>query len=250
MAGIMGPTDPPAAVVALLVGLGALGYLLAVTASYVVQGFEESAAAARRALELQIAQRDAELRALRSQVDPHFLFNSLNSINGLIAVDPGKARLMCQLLGDFLRESLTVGAAAAIPLEREVALAAQYLKIEQVRFGPRLDVSAQVAPESAEAPVPPLILQPLVENAVRHGVATRLEGGAVAIASRRAGERVVISVSNPRDATASGRGTGFGLDLVRRRLQAAFGDRAGVTVEAGDEWFRVFITLPIEEGRS
>src|SRR5260221_7271330 len=111
-------------------GLGALAYLLSVTVHYVLQAFEESAAAARRALESQIAHRDAELRALRAQVDPHFLFNSLNSISGLIASDAERARHMCQLLGDFLRDSLTLGASARIPLSREVALAEQYLQVE------------------------------------------------------------------------------------------------------------------------
>jgi sensor histidine kinase YesM len=245
--GLVSAAEPPPFLFALLVGLGALGYLLAVTTSSVTRALEDSAAAARRALELQIGQRDAELRALRAQVDPHFLFNSLHAIGGLIGADPARARLMCQLLGDFLRESLTVGSAPAIALEREVALANQYLQIEQVRFGSRLEVSAHVPPDAAGVCVPPLILQPLVENAVRHGVATTLEGGRVAIDARRAGSRMVVSVSNPRDRTAARRGTGFGLDLVRRRLEAAFGDRAGLTIEPGNDSYRVLITLPIEE---
>jgi hypothetical protein len=239
--------DATSGLAALLTGLGALAYLLAVTVHYLLQVFEESAAAARRALELQIAQREAELRALRAQVDPHFLFNSLNSIAGLIGADPEKARRMCQLLGDFLRDSLTLGGVARIPLGREAALAEQYLSVEHVRFGQRLALRVAVSAEAAPVPVPPLILQPLVENAVRHGIATRLEGGLIEIAADRIGPRAVVSVRNPRDADTVRRGTGFGLDIVRRRLAASFGDRAALSIEPAPESYRVSLTIPIEE---
>ena len=242
--------EAPAALPALLAGLGALTYLLAVTVHYLMQAFEESAAAGRHALEAQIAHREAELRALRAQVDPHFLFNSLNSVAGLIAADPARARQMCQLLADFLRDSLTLGGVARIPLGREAALAQRYLDIEHVRFGRRLTVRTQVTPDAAAAPVPPLILQPLVENAVRHGIATCLEGGMIEITAHVAGARLVISIANPRDPDAGRRGTGFGLDIVRRRLAASFGERAGVAVEAGADRYRVSLTVPLEEASS
>ena len=184
-----------AALTTLVVGLGALAYLLSVTVHYVLQAFEESAAAARKALEADVAHREAELRALRAQVDPHFLFNSLNSISGLIVPAPDRARLMCQLLADFLRDSLTLGGSRRIALAREVGLAEQYLRVEQVRFGQRLTVQTSVASDCADVPVPPLILQPLVENAVRHGIATMLEGGVVEIAAYRDGGRAVMVVT-------------------------------------------------------
>jgi signal transduction histidine kinase len=241
----MGYASTPA-LMAVLIGLGALAYVLAVTVHYVLQASEESAAAARRALESQIAQRDAELRALRAQVHPHFLFNSLHSIAGLIAPDPAKAREMCQLLGEFLRDSLSLGAAARIALGREVALAEQYLRVEQVRFGKRLVVRASVSSDSAIVPVPPLILQPLVENAVRHGIGTRLDGGLIEIETRRVGDRAVIVVANPRDVDGSRRGTGLGLDIVRRRLGASFGDRAALAIESEPEFYRVSVTIPVE----
>src|SRR3990172_400318 len=102
--GVVDDARPPPGLFEWLFALGGLTYLLSVTLHYVWQAFEDSAIAARQALEAAIAQRDAELRALRAQLDPHFLFNSLNSIAGLIGADPGKARLMCQMLGDFLRD--------------------------------------------------------------------------------------------------------------------------------------------------
>lgn len=232
---------------ALLVSLGLAGYLAAAAAYQVGHTLEATSKAARRALEADVAHRDAELRALRAQLNPHFLFNSLNSIAGLIGADPPRAREMCQLLGEFLRESLQVGSSARIPLAREVALVRQYLHIEQVRFGARLDVVLELAPAAADASVPPLLLQPLVENAVRHGVATRLDGGTVAIATRRVGDRIVVTVSNPRDADARRGGTGLGLSNVRRRLAAAFGDAGALSVEAAPDAYRVSVTFPWEQ---
>jgi len=236
---------PPFA--ALLVVVGALTYLLSLAVHYLLQAFEESAEAAHRALELQISQRDAELRALRAQIDPHFLFNCLNSISGLVASQPDKAREMCQLLAEFLRDSLALGAAARIGLGREVALAEQYLRVEQVRFGRRLQVKAAITTDSVEIPVPPLILQPLVENAVRHGIATCLEGGVIEIDVHRTETLAVIAVTNPRDPDAARRGIGMGMDLVRRRLAASFGDAAALAVEPSGPAYRVVVTIPIGE---
>jgi hypothetical protein len=244
-------TDQMTALFVLLGGVGAFSYLLAIAVHYLLQVSEASAAALRRALQAQVAQREAEVRALRAQLNPHFLFNSLNSIAGLVSPDPEKARRMCQLLGDFLRESLTLGGSARVTLGREIALAEQYLGIEQVRFGARLLVRTTLGADTSDVPVPPLILQPLVENAVRHGIATRLDGGTIEIDAVRTGPRTVIVVANPRDPDGSRRGTGLGLDIVRRRLDAAFGDAAVVAVEAAPERYKVSVTIPVEEtGRS
>jgi len=218
-----------------------------VTVHYVFQASEESAASGRRALELQIAHRDAELRALRAQIDPHFLFNSLNSVVGLMTSDVTQARAMCLKLAEFLRDSLTLGRETRITLAREVSLAEQYLGVERVRFGARLAVTASVADDAGHVPVPPLILQPLVENAVRHGIATLIEGGLVAIDASKAGSRLFVVVSNPYDADSRRGGTGFGVDIVRRRLAAAFGDTAALTAEAADGRYRVSVTMPVEE---
>ncbi|HXT69226.1 MAG TPA: histidine kinase [Vicinamibacterales bacterium] len=230
----------------LLLGLGVLGYLLAVTVHYVFQASEQSAVSERRALESQIAHRDAELRALRAQIDPHFLFNSLNSVVGLMTSDVTQARAMCLKLAEFLRDSLTLGRETRISLAREVALAEQYLSVERIRFGARLNVASRIDDAAREVPVPPLILQPLVENAVRHGVATLLEGGVVSIDASLAGERLFVVVANPYDADSRRGGTGFGVDIVRRRLAASFGGSAALTAEAADGSYRVSVTMPIE----
>ena len=240
------PLDQLLGLFSLMLGLGTIGYLLAVTVHYVLQAGEESALADRRALEFQVAQRDAELRSLRAQVDPHFLFNSLNSIVGLMASDQDQARVMCLRLAEFLRDTLTLGGESRITLGREVALAEQYLAVERVRFGDRLTVATRMDPDVVAVAVPPLILQPLVENAVRHGVATLLDGGAVRIEVSLAGPKALIVVSNPYDPDVRRKGTGLGMDIVRRRLNATFGDRAAMAVEAQDAQYRVALTVPIE----
>lgn len=232
--------------VTLLVGFGALVYLLSLTVHYAMQATEASAALTQRELRSQVAARESELRALRAQVDPHFLFNSLNAVSGLIGADPVRAREMVQRLADFLRSSLTQGRVARIALARELELASSYLEIERVRFGERLQVRVETDPALEDVAVPPLLLQPLVENAVRHGIATRLEGGTIEIVARRRGELVWLTVSNPRDADEVRHGTGFGLDIVRRRLSGAFGGRAALAVETGEDSYAVSLTWPAE----
>jgi two-component system, LytTR family, sensor histidine kinase AlgZ len=229
----------------LLLGLGVAFYLLAATLHYMIVAFERSRLAERRALEFEIASREAELRALRAQIHPHFLFNSLNSINALIAARPEEARQLSVRLADFLRRSLTVGSREAIPLAEELDLAEQLLSIEKVRFGERLS-HAVVADDAARAcSVPPLVLQPLVENAVTHGVAQMLDGGEIRIEAERRGSELRIAVENPRDPDAQHRkGTGIGLQNVRRRLLALHGEAAEVRVVPGEGTFRVELRLP------
>ncbi len=148
-------------------GVGA--YLISAVVHYLFLAFQASHAAERRALEAQVTAREAELRALRAQLNPHFLFNSLNSINSLIGGDPEGARRMCEGLGDFLRRTLNLGTREAVPLSEELALVDRYLAIEQVRFGARLAVERSIEPGAESCRVPPLLLQPLVENAAPCG---------------------------------------------------------------------------------
>src|SRR4051794_28879357 len=206
-------------------GFGFLLYLLAMAVSYLAAAFSVSQDAERRGLELQVLAREAELRALRAQIDPHFLFNSLQSISALTTVDPAAARRMCLLLADFLRDTLALGARPRIPLGSELSLARRYLAIEQVRFGERLRVEIAVTPDAEACEVPPLLLQPLVENAVTHGVAHLLDGGIVRVRAERRAGSLVIQVENPSDPERpEGRGTGLGLRNVRQRLHSVYAD--------------------------
>jgi two-component system sensor histidine kinase AlgZ len=232
----------------LLLGLGVVLYLLAAAMHYLLGAFEASQEAERRALELEIASREAELRTLRAQIHPHFLFNSLNSINALIAARPEEARRLCVRLADFLRRSLTQGSRERIALGEELDLAEALLSIEKVRFGDRLSHEIRADEGTSGCTVPPLVLQPLVENAVTHGIAQMLDGGTVRIETVRRGGRLLIVVENPRDADSPDpRGAGIGLQNVRRRLAALYGEEADVRVHRETSSFRVELRLPCSD---
>lgn len=234
--------------------LGIPLYLVSAMVHYLFLALERSRAAERNALSNQVGAREAELRALRAQLDPHFLFNSLNSINALIGSDPEGARRMCERLGDFMRQTLRLGSRDQVPLSEEMALVDRYLAIEQVRFGERLQISRTLEPPALECLVPPLLLQPLVENAIKHGVAGRIEGGTIRLAARRLGDRLLLEVENPVDAdTAARPGEGVGLENVRRRLTATGAREARLDVARSPEQFRVTLSLPaltVKEGGS
>jgi hypothetical protein len=226
---------------------GALLYLLAVSFDYVLLGVEATRRAEQRSMELSILAREAELRALRAQVHPHFLFNSLNSISALVSADPLRAREMCVLLSEFFRQTLALGEKGGVTLEQEMAVARTYLAIEGLRLGTRLTVEEVIDDAARNCRVPPLLLQPLVENAIRHGIATRPEGGVLRIEVRADGQHVRIRVDNPFDPEAPPRpGAGVGLANVRRRLLAGYGERARVDAERGADHFHVAISMPAE----
>ena len=228
--------------------VGILFYALAAAVHYLALVVAASRAAEQRALESLVQAREAELRALRAQIDPHFLFNSLNSISALTSSDPASARRMCIELADFLRRTLVLGQRDRIPLAEELELAEGYLRVEQVRFGPRLRVERDVEEPALTAPVPPLLLQPLVENAVRHGIAQTLEGGTIRIEARREGARLRVSVSNPRDPDGRARpGAGVGLRNVAGRLRTLFGAEARLDATAADDSYLVQLDLPAGE---
>ncbi len=225
--------------------VGALLFWLAAVFHYLLMAFEASREAETRALELNLLAREAELKALRAQIDPHFIFNSLHSISALTATDAAAARRMCLLLADFLRETLRLGAITRIPLSDEFALADRFLAIEQVRLGPRLHVTREADAEAGECLVPPLLLQPLVENAVVHGVAQLIEGGTIRMVASRVGAMLTITLENPCDPDrARTRGVGLGLQLLKNRLTTQFGPYDAVQAAEQEGHFRVEVRLP------
>src|SRR5215471_12182473 len=165
----------------LLFGSGVLIYLLVVALHYVLLSVEYSREVEKREIQARVLARDSELKALKAQVNPHFLFNSLNSISALTSIDAGRAREMCVQLADFLRKTLGLGEKAVIPLREELALVGSFLSVEKVRFGARLSVEENIAQEALDCAVPALLLQPLVENAVAHGISNLTEGGWIKI---------------------------------------------------------------------
>jgi len=223
-----------------LMAAGLLLYALSVALHYVVLAVQAS-----RDAELEA--RDAELRALKAQINPHFLFNSLNSIAALAAIDPAKAREMCVNLSDFLRKTLGLGERDSVSWREELELARTYLHVEQVRFGSRLRVVMDVDDACAECQVPPLVLQPLIENAVKHGIATMLDGGTIRVESRVVDGSLEVSVENrfDPDSPATSR-NGLGLRNVRGRLETRFGDAASLTARSSENLFRAELVLPCE----
>ncbi|TAN22123.1 MAG: sensor histidine kinase [Acidobacteria bacterium] len=205
---------------------------------------------AERAQEAHGLAREAELRALKAQINPHFLYNSLNSISALTTTDAARAREMCVRLGDFLRRTLTLGEAQAlVPLREELALIHSFVAVEQIRFGARLRFDEQVSDGALEVLVPPLLLQPLVENAVVHGISGLVEGGAVELRAVLREGALVVEVQNAYDPESTRRRSGgVGLRNVRARLEAVFGGRGLMEVSAADARFCVTLALPVEEG--
>jgi LytS/YehU family sensor histidine kinase len=241
---------------------GVMIYLLAVAMHYVLLSVEQSQQAEKRVIEARVLARDSELKALKAQVNPHFLFNSLNSISALTSIDAGRAREMCILLADFLRKTLGLGEKTVIPLREELALVQSFLSVEKVRFGARLRVEETIAAEALDYAVPPLLLQPLVENAVAHGISNLTEGGWIRLEVRNgeirgtdlshgdsatAGELVIEVENNFDPEMPRRRGTGVGLANVRQRLAARYGERARFDVRAEGERFLVTLALPAEK---
>jgi hypothetical protein len=235
------------AIDSLFFGIGVLLYLLSLAVSYLLGTFEERRDVERKALQAQVLSREAELRSLRAQIDPHFLFNSLQSISALTTADPAAARRMCLLLADFLRESLAVGSEDRITLGRELKLVERFVDVERVRFGNRLQASISGG-DAQNCVVPPLLLLPLVENAVTHGIAHLLDGGTIRVQVTRRGQRVAIVVENPCDRDRPrGRRGGVGLANVRARLQAMHGTDAQFTAGEQAGLWRAELTLPATE---
>ncbi|MDB5745780.1 MAG: sensor histidine kinase [Massilia sp.] len=234
-------------------GLGVILYGLTAVAHYLALEFERARLFERRELEMKLAAQDAELRMLRTQIDPHFLFNSLNSISALTSIDPAAARGMTLQLSDFFRRSLGMDAQRKVLLTEELALVRAFLAIEQVRFGARLRFEEAVAPGAGACLLPPMLLQPLVENAVKHGIGNRLEGGTVRIAAERAGSLLRIRVENDVDeegAPVRTSGCGIGLANVRQRLAATYAHEASVHWTHTGHTFRVELALPAQTART
>jgi LytS/YehU family sensor histidine kinase len=222
-----------------------LQYVLSAFFHYLLLAVEASRRAEKQSLEMAVLARDAEIKALKAQVHPHFLFNSLNSISALTTSNPGQAREMCILLAEFFRRSLALGDRPEVSLEEELAVARTYLAIEGLRLGKRLTVEEAIDEKSRACFLPPLLLQPLVENALRHGIATLIEGGTLRLEAQTDGRALRIRVLNPFDPESPARpGVGLGLSNVRKRLLVRYGEAARLDAERSDGSFRVTLVLP------
>jgi LytS/YehU family sensor histidine kinase len=204
--------------------------------SHAIEYYRESRARALKAAHLETRLAEARLKTLEAQLHPHFLFNTLHAISALIHSQPDAADRMISRLSDLLRITFAGTGAARVPLQEELEFLQKYLEIEQTRFQDRLTVRYDIDPDTLDAEVPRLILQPLVENAIKHGVAPKLEPGTICIAARRDGDRLHLEVRDDGvGLSTAGRArldSGVGLSNTRARLECLYG--SAQTLEFSD----------------
>ena len=195
--------------------------------------------------QLQAALAEARYQALLSRLQPHFLFNALNSIAALVRLDPEGAERMVELLGELMRLTLTASASPMVALRLELAMARTYLAIEQVRFPTRLDVEVAVPEALRDVKVPVFILQPLVENSLKHGLAPKARGGRIQIRAEREGDRLILVVQDDGTGFESAQ-EGTGLANTRARLALLYPGRQGLEIfTVYGRGTRVVVTIPI-----
>ena len=195
-------------------------YFVIVAAAHGLEYYRRSRE--REQLEARLA--EARLQLLNMQLQPHFLFNTLNTIAELVHDDPESADRMIAGLSDLLRKTLDLGEAQEVTLDEELRVLDLYLDIQRIRFGDRLQVLLDIPGDARSARVPPLLLQPLVENSIRHGLAARTSAGRIEIRARRTDRRLTIDIVDDGESIAAEARRGIGLNNVRARLEALYGD--------------------------
>jgi len=223
----------------------------ALGATYYFFARERLAASEAQAQASQRQAAETQLRLLESQLEPHMLFNTLANLRVLIALDPPRAQAMLDQLIAFLRATLEASRVGQHALRAEFARLADYLALMQVRMGARLQTRLVLPSELADRPVPPLLLQPLVENAIKHGLEPKIEGGRIEVEARRDGDSLVLSVRDTGVGVAAPPSTGsaFGLAQVRERLATLYGARAALTLAPADDaegGMLATVRLPLE----
>ena len=226
--------------------LGVLFYTLIVITFQSILLFRRYREEEARNLELRAELAQSQLQALKMQLQPHFLFNTLHSISSLNLVDPQKANTMISRLGEFLRMTLEHSGEQMVSLGEEMEFARCYLEIEQTRFSDRLTVEFFIEPNALVAEFPHLILQPIVENAIKFGLYDTTGDITISVQARKVNDDLIVTVRNPYDpqTAAPKKGTGFGLSSVQRRLYLLFARTDLLQTEAGKESFVTTIKIP------
>ena len=225
-------------------------YLFLIGVAYALAYRRESEARALNSSQLETRLVEAQLQSLQRQLHPHFLFNTLNTISGLIRTDPEGADKMIDRLGDLLRMTLHKSNIQEVPLKEELDVLQKYVEIEQTRFGSRLNVEMRVPPEVLDAQVPSLLLQPLVENAIRHGIAPNARPGWIGIDAAREDDELVLQIRDSGDGLPPDRlmalNRGVGLDNTRSRLEHLYHARYTFTFSNLERGFCVTIRIPFQ----
>ncbi|MBD1388068.1 histidine kinase [Neiella sp. HB171785] len=239
--------------------LASVGILLAWTGSYFgIKYYLLLQRENRRTYEAMAQAKEAQIRMLHYQLSPHFMFNALNSISTLVHLEQNKsAATMLDQLAKFLRYSLDIDPLALIPLQMEVEAMQNYLSIEQTRFGDRLAVEFQIEPEVAQALVPSMLLQPLVENVIKYVISPSIDGGKIAIAAKAESDSLVITVVDDGPGIAEGANGevnisgGIGLQNIASRLDTLFGNRGSIDLSNLPQGgAQVRLCIPLQYGHS
>lgn len=179
---------------------------------------------------------EIELKNLRAQLNPHFLFNSLNSIRALVGLDPEQATTAITGLSTLLRSSINLGKQKVVRLKDEMELVKSYLELEQIRFEERLKISYKVADNTSNCEIPPLMVQTIVENSIKHGISQLIDGGTITIEAELQGNTLVLAVSNPGKLNVKLADDGIGISNTRKRLSILFGENASFAInQKGDQ---------------
>lgn len=211
----------------------------------VVSKLEQQEELRKREMMMNELSREAELTQLRQQLQPHFLFNSLNSINALVVSQPKKAREMVLQLSEFLRGTIRKDHRQWLSLEEELNYLKMYLEIERVRFGHRLEVEFDLSEETKAMLLPQLLIQPLLENAIKHGLYGVTGEVKITLQTRKESNYLFLKITNPFDkVTSSPQGTGFGLSSIERRLFLLFGRKDLLETKIDDETFSIELKIP------
>ncbi|HEY1046650.1 MAG TPA: histidine kinase [Bacteroidia bacterium] len=227
-------------------GLAFLILVLAALLMWLKQIFENQRKEDERELQMLKIAKDAELNSLRLQLQPHFLFNSLNSISSLAGSNPDKAREMIQQLSDFLRGTIKTEASGNIMLSEELEHIRLYLEIEKVRFGHRLKTTIDFDEKCLENSLPPLVLQPVIENAIKYGLYGTLGEVEILIKINCSNDELLIEISNPYDDSLNpgSKGVGFGLSGLKRRLYLIYSRNDLVKTSQSEGKYITLITIP------
>jgi len=229
------------------IGTGVFIYSLIVLTYYLFMSLTNLSEKKAREAKLESLVKETELRMLRSQINPHFLFNSLNSVSSLTITDPEKARAMVIKLSDFMRYALSRKDEKPVTLRSELENLRLYLDIEKVRFGERLSIEEHIDPGCMETKIPVMLLQPLYENAIKHGVYESTEKVTITTSVSPSDGFIAMTISNNFDPeAASAKGTGTGLSNVSRRLELLYGNRAILKTEKQNCIFTVRIYIPAD----
>jgi len=227
-------------------------YIITVAVFYIIRYFESLQKKEQEKSELAIKNKEMQLTLLRSQINPHFLFNTLNSISTLISTSKEKARKVITQLSDVFRYALDSHGGQQVKLIHEIDFIDNYIRIQQVRFGDRLKFVKEIEPTCLSVEIPPMVLQPLVENSVKYGIAPKDDGGTIKLVIKRRSKGIYFEITDNglgknAKKILDGKSTGIGLKNSDKRLMSIYGKHAGLRIVPREDGYKVSFVLPLTD---